>query len=550
MQHLYFIKNEKFFFSKKMNMEHFLLSCIEYRVENNRSLYGRFQLGPFDKSQGLTIANAIRRTLLSELSGLAIFCVEIQGVNHEYSNLKGVRESVLDVLLNLKQIVFSSNQKLNQPEIGFLKLQGPKIVKACDLKLPSFIQCVDPNQYITTLSDNGILEMKFMICEGKNFLIQTPSELIQKSFDSHFLVPNETEPDVFEKTNSTTEVINNNSKQKFYLKNLESFSSKNNNNSELKNIFVENQTNFRQFENDLMSHKQKTTQLQQISNLSKKQDLKKKTSTNLLFIDAVFMPIKKVNFSIQNINTYSKVKQSNLLNKFKKNYLQEKIILEIWTNGSIHPQKAIYEAIQKIIDIFIPLQKIYSYKKTKLTIKAIKSNKSILHLSHSAPCFASQREVETLENGESNQNNLINSKNIFKITKTKDFKPNLNKIYRPWFNSIQFNSIQFKSIQNDFLIKQKKISKHNNLITKNIDKKFELNQAIANQFQFFDISYLNLSPKLYICLKRANINTIQSLLLHSRDELLLIKNLGEKSVKKIETILAKKNFKLLDYKKI
>ena len=219
-------------------MEHFLLSCIEYRVENNRSLYGRFQLGPFDKSQGLTIANAIRRTLLSELSGLAIFCVEIQGVNHEYSNLKGVRESVLDVLLNLKQIVFSSNQKLNQPEIGFLKLQGPKIVKACDLKLPSFIQCVDPNQYITTLSDNGILEMKFMICEGKNFLIQTPSELIQKSFDSHFLVHNETQHDIFEKINSTTEVLNNNSKQKLYLQNLETFSSTNNNNSELKNIFV------------------------------------------------------------------------------------------------------------------------------------------------------------------------------------------------------------------------------------------------------------------------------------------------------------------------
>ena len=514
-------------------MEHFLLSCIEYRVENNRSLYGRFQLGPFEKSQGLTIANAIRRTLLSELSGLAIFCVEIQGVNHEYSNLKGVRESVLDVLLNLKQIVFSSNKKLNQPEIGFLKLQGPKIVKACDLKLPSFIQCVDPNQYITTLSDNGILEMKFMICEGKNFLIQTPSELIQKSFDSHFLVDNETQPNVFEKINPTTEVIDNSSKQKFSRQNLETFSSENkNNNSELKNIFVENQTNFKQFENDLMSHKQKTTQLQPIFNLPKKQDLKKKTSTNLLFIDAVFMPIKKVNFSIQNINSYSKVKQSTLLSKFKKNYLQEKIILEVWTNGSIHPQKAIYEAIQKIIDIFIPLQKIYSYKKTKLTIKAIKSNKSILHLSPS-PLLCNAK-------GESNQNNFINSKNIFKITKTKNFKPNLNKIYQPWFNSIQF-----KAIQDDFLIKQKKVSKHKNLITTDNEKKFELNQSIANQFQFFDISYLNLSPKLYICLKRANIDTIQNLLLHSRDELLLIKNLGENSVKKIETILAKKNFKLL-----
>jgi DNA-directed RNA polymerase alpha subunit len=308
----------------------------------------------------------------------------------------------------------------------------------------------------------------------------------------------------------------------------------------LKNIFVENQINFKQFENDLMSHKQKTTQLQPISNLPKKQDLKKKTSTNLLFIDAVFMPIKKVNFSIQNINNYSKVEQSNLLSKFKKNYLQEKIILEIWTNGSIHPQKAIYEAIQKIIDIFIPLQKIYSYKKTKLTIKAIESNKSISHSLHFGLPVNKDKSLFTGKaNDESNQNSFINLKNIFKITKTNNFKPNLNKIYRPWFNSLQF-----KSIQNDFLMKQKKISKHKNSITTDIEKKLKLNQSIANQFQFFDISYLNLSPKLYICLKRANINTIQNLLLHSRDELLLIKNLGEKSVKKIESILAKKNFKL------
>jgi DNA-directed RNA polymerase alpha subunit len=252
------------------------------------------------------------------------------------------------------------------------------------------------------------------------------------------------------------------------------------------------------------------------------------------------MPIKKVNFSIQNINNYSKVEQSNLLSKFKKNYLQEKIILEIWTNGSIHPQKAIYEAIQKIIDIFIPLQKIYSYKKTKLTIKAIESNKSISHSLHFGLPVNKDKSLFTGKaNDESNQNSFINLKNIFKITKTNNFKPNLNKIYRPWFNSLQF-----KSIQNDFLMKQKKISKHKNSITTDIEKKLKLNQSIANQFQFFDISYLNLSPKLYICLKRANINTIQNLLLHSRDELLLIKNLGEKSVKKIESILAKKNFKL------
>jgi len=169
-------------------MEHLLLSSIESRIENNRSLYGRFQLGPFDRGQGLTIANAMRRTLLSELSGLAILCVEIQGVSHEYSNLKGVRESVLDVLLNLKQIVFISDEKFKQPEIGFLKVQGPAIIKAGDLKLPTFIQCVDPDQYIASLSDNGVLEMKFMICEGKNFLVQTSFKSIQNIFNHIFII--------------------------------------------------------------------------------------------------------------------------------------------------------------------------------------------------------------------------------------------------------------------------------------------------------------------------------------------------------------------------
>lgn len=171
-------------------MEHFLLSCIESRVENNCSFYGRFQLGPFDLGQGLTVATALRRTLLSELRGLAITSVAIQGASHEYSTLSGVRESVLDILLNLKQVVFArvdsefetesfknlGNKKLlPEPQIGFLKVCGPGIVKARDMKLPPLIQCVDPDQYIATLTSNGNLEMKFIISEGKNYIVQTIS---------------------------------------------------------------------------------------------------------------------------------------------------------------------------------------------------------------------------------------------------------------------------------------------------------------------------------------------------------------------------------------
>lgn len=100
-------------------MDHVLLSSIESRIENNQNLYGCFQLGPFQKGQGITIANAMRRTLLSDFSGLAIVCVEIQGISHEYSNIKGVRESVLDILLNLKKIIFISDNSYTNLEIGF-----------------------------------------------------------------------------------------------------------------------------------------------------------------------------------------------------------------------------------------------------------------------------------------------------------------------------------------------------------------------------------------------------------------------------------------------
>lgn len=151
-------------------MDHLLLSCIESRVENNTSFYGRFQLGPFELGQGLTVGNALRRTLLSELRGLAITAVEIQGASHEYSALLGVRESVLDILLNLKQVVLTSEFQINEPQIAFLQVQGPGIVRAGDLKLPVSIQCVDPEQYIATLSHDAFFSMKCVICQGKNYL--------------------------------------------------------------------------------------------------------------------------------------------------------------------------------------------------------------------------------------------------------------------------------------------------------------------------------------------------------------------------------------------
>lgn len=247
--------------------ENLTLCCIESRVEENRSFYGRFQLGPFDVGQGLTVANAMRRTLLSELPGLAIIAVEIEGAHHEYSTLPGVRESVLDILLNLKQIVLTSSFKIQEPQFGFLQFQGPGIVTAGDLKLPLSVQCVDPEQYIANLSYDGFLNIKFFICQGKNYL---------------------------------------------------SFS-------------------------DLSAELQKP-------NLAKNNNYKLHKKSNILPIDAVFMSINKVNYILENYNSSQYGKP------------RERIIFEIWTNGSIHPRQAIHEAAKILVKLFSPFQETRALK--------------------------------------------------------------------------------------------------------------------------------------------------------------------------------------------
>ena len=151
-------------------MEHLVFSCLESRSEGNGSIYGRFLLGPFKVGQGTTVATALRRTLLSELQGIAITAVEIKGAAHQYSSIAGVQESTLDIVLNLKQIVLTGDIKNGLPAVGYLMVQGPKTARARDLKLPNGIRCVDNHQYIACVSANGSLMMKFVISAGKNYI--------------------------------------------------------------------------------------------------------------------------------------------------------------------------------------------------------------------------------------------------------------------------------------------------------------------------------------------------------------------------------------------
>ena len=554
-------------------MEHLLLSCIESRVEKNRSFYGRFQLGPFDLGQGLTVATALRRTLLSELTGLAITAVAIQGASHEYSTLCGVRESVLDILLNLKQIVFSvvdpefendsfpesdkgsqpsfvfeskenliNKQSLPESQIGFLKVCGPGIVKARDIKLSPSIHCVDPDQYIATLASNGILEIRFIISNGKNYIIQTkaPSELSSPLFQQQFsnsslnLVSstdlstlqkpqsNFLSKDLLKKTksfikdelpakdqirnpvNSKTEAQNTNSlrftkSENFITSNASDLENDSSFKSTAKTPLTGNvsgtsmngqalnsnrvihsgspeQNSLRRI--PLLSETEKKIDpisvlaknkfisktsigipnlLSKLNSIKKNQIelLKIDKMTNILLIDAIFMPVNRVNFLLENDDESIEIK--------------EKVILEIWTNGSIHPRKAIHQAASAIIKIFLPFQE-------------------------------------------------TNSPHSFILNSDLQNKRNSKEILRRQESYTNKKKVKFAAKKDNLAIKKNRAS--------------------------IDIGNLELSLRPYTCLKRANINTVNDLLQYSPDELLLLKNFGKRSLEEVETTLAQLGLKL------
>nr|BBN51410.1 DNA directed RNA polymerase alpha subunit [Halimeda borneensis] len=161
--------------------------CISSRVEKLGKLYGCFKIGPFSENESLTFANALRRTLLSQsnfliperdhtiigseqkmkspsatLRATLIPCVAVQiyGIEHEFSTLRGIRESVLDIMANLEAIRFQITQPLTKPKVAFLNFYGPGIIQAKHIHLPSGFKCVQPSQYIATSEVDGKLIFK------------------------------------------------------------------------------------------------------------------------------------------------------------------------------------------------------------------------------------------------------------------------------------------------------------------------------------------------------------------------------------------------------
>lgn len=205
---------------------------------------GQFEFRPLEPGYGLTIGNALRRVLLSSLEGFAFTSVKIEGVEHEFSTIKGVVEDVTEIILNLKQVRFKQQIEEQDEEKVSISISGQDKLTAGDLgKFISAFQVLNPDLLICNMDSSVKLELELTIEKGRGYV---PAEENKKS----------------------------------------------------------------------------------------------NAALGTIFIDSIYTPIKNVKYSIENF----RVEQ-------KTDY--EKLIMDIQSDGSIHPKKALTEAAKVLIHHFM-----------------------------------------------------------------------------------------------------------------------------------------------------------------------------------------------------
>jgi DNA-directed RNA polymerase subunit alpha len=156
-------------------MDNISIKCLKSEKIESGACHGQFLINFLRSGQGITIANQLRRVLLGDLDGIAISAVRIAGVSHEFSTIPGVREDILEILLNLKGIVFKSNTE--NVQFGRLKIQGPAVITADLIQLPSNLEIINPNHYIATISTSNILEIEFKFEYGNGYQLASQTFL-------------------------------------------------------------------------------------------------------------------------------------------------------------------------------------------------------------------------------------------------------------------------------------------------------------------------------------------------------------------------------------
>jgi DNA-directed RNA polymerase subunit alpha len=215
-----------------------LPEAVKFDEETLTDSYGKLIAEPLERGFGTTLGNALRRVLLSSIEGAAVTAVKIPGALHEFSTIKGVKEDVVDIILNIKKLRFKLYS--NGKKIATIKVKGPKIVTGGDIQGDASFDLLNPEQVIATLDKDAAFEAEMYIKKGKGYIA---------------------------------------------------------------------------------------------ADLNKEEDL----PVNMIAVDSIFTPIEKVNFIVEK----ARVGRAT-------DY--DRLIMEIWTDGSITPERAISQAASIIID--------------------------------------------------------------------------------------------------------------------------------------------------------------------------------------------------------
>jgi DNA-directed RNA polymerase subunit alpha len=150
-------------------------TLTEEVVDEHRS---RFMIEPLEPGFGYTLGNSLRRTLLSSIPGAAVTSIKVDGVLHEFSTVAGVKEDATQLILNLKDLVVSSEH--DEPVTMYLRKQGPGDVTAADIAPPAGVEVHNPDLKIATLNEKGRLEMELVVERGRGYV----SAIQNKSADA------------------------------------------------------------------------------------------------------------------------------------------------------------------------------------------------------------------------------------------------------------------------------------------------------------------------------------------------------------------------------
>lgn len=132
---------------------------------------GRFVVEPLERGYGITLGNSLRRIMLSSLPGTAVSQVKIDGVQHEFSTLPGVKEDVTEIILNIKKLALKNNSKTDEPKTAYLEYEGEGVVKAGDIKFDSDIEVINPDLEIAHLNGpEAKLYMELTITNGRGYV--------------------------------------------------------------------------------------------------------------------------------------------------------------------------------------------------------------------------------------------------------------------------------------------------------------------------------------------------------------------------------------------